>query len=101
MIPTFGLDIIRKFTNDVSGLKQLAARDFEDILQVRIEDAAGSQSLTFESGSVSFPFLKGSSQKSTGSTRRISSTHSSFSQLGTHTPSFAFTRNIPSRHLKN
>ena len=34
MVPTFGLDTIRKFTNNVSGLKQLAARDFEDILQV-------------------------------------------------------------------
>lgn len=34
MVPTFGLDIIRKFTNNVSGLKQLAAWDFEDILQV-------------------------------------------------------------------
>ena len=33
MVPTFGLDTIRKFTN-ISGLKQLAARDFEDILQV-------------------------------------------------------------------
>jgi len=37
MVPTFGLDTIRKFTNNVSGLKQLAARDFEDILQVCIE----------------------------------------------------------------
>lgn len=34
MVPTFGLDTIRRFTNNVSGLKQLAARDFEDILQV-------------------------------------------------------------------
>ena len=36
MAPTFGLDTIRKFANDISGLKQLAARDFEDILQVCI-----------------------------------------------------------------
>ena len=34
MVPTFGLDTIRKFTNNVSELKHLAARDFEDILQV-------------------------------------------------------------------
>ena len=34
MVPTFGLDTIRKFNNNVSGMKQLAARDFEDILQV-------------------------------------------------------------------
>jgi len=33
-IPTFGRDTIRRFSNNVSGMKQLAARDFEDILQV-------------------------------------------------------------------
>ncbi|KAF9643152.1 hypothetical protein BDM02DRAFT_3104802 [Thelephora ganbajun] len=33
MVPTFGLDIIQKFTNNISGLKQLAVWDFEDILQ--------------------------------------------------------------------
>ena len=31
---TFGRDTIRKFTNNVSGMKKLAARDFEDLLQV-------------------------------------------------------------------
>ena len=36
MVPTYGLDTIRKFTNNISDLKQLAARDFEDILQVSI-----------------------------------------------------------------
>lgn len=33
-MPTFGRDTIRKFTNNVAGQKQMAARDYEDILQV-------------------------------------------------------------------
>ena len=33
-IPTFGRDTIRRFANDMSEMKKLAARDFEDILQV-------------------------------------------------------------------
>ena len=35
-IPTFGRFTIRRFHNNVSEMKKLAARDFEDILQVRI-----------------------------------------------------------------
>ena len=34
MVPTFGKDTIRKFSNNVSEMKKLAAWDFEDILQV-------------------------------------------------------------------
>ncbi|PCH43999.1 hypothetical protein WOLCODRAFT_159399 [Wolfiporia cocos MD-104 SS10] len=33
LVPTFGCETIRHFTNNVSAMKQLAARDFEDILQ--------------------------------------------------------------------
>ena len=33
-VPTFGSDTIRMFSHNVSELKQLAARDYEDILQV-------------------------------------------------------------------
>lgn len=33
-IPTFGRDTIRRFANNVSEMKKLAARDFEDMLQV-------------------------------------------------------------------
>jgi len=33
-IPTFGRSTIRRFAADVSEMKKLAARDFEDILQV-------------------------------------------------------------------
>ena len=34
-MPTFGRETIRRFINNVSEMKQLAARDFEDLLQVR------------------------------------------------------------------
>ena len=33
-IPTFGRDTIQKFSDNVSALTKLAARDFEDLLQV-------------------------------------------------------------------
>lgn len=33
-VPTFGRDTIRKFSNNCSEMKRLAARDFEDMLQV-------------------------------------------------------------------
>lgn len=33
-MPTFGRETIRRFSNNISELKRLAARDFEDILQV-------------------------------------------------------------------
>jgi hypothetical protein len=33
-VPGFGHDTIRKFANNVSELKKLAARDFENLLQV-------------------------------------------------------------------
>ncbi|KAG6830763.1 hypothetical protein H0H92_014844 [Tricholoma furcatifolium] len=36
MVPTFGADTIRKFGKKVSELKKMAARDYEDILQVAI-----------------------------------------------------------------
>jgi hypothetical protein len=36
-VPTFGRDTIRRFVNNVSELKRLAARDFADLLQVRVE----------------------------------------------------------------
>ncbi|KAG2021050.1 hypothetical protein CC2G_006316 [Coprinopsis cinerea AmutBmut pab1-1] len=36
LIPTFGADTIRRFRNNISEMKQLAARDFEDMLQCAI-----------------------------------------------------------------
>ncbi|KAF8193727.1 hypothetical protein BJ912DRAFT_901526 [Pholiota molesta] len=41
-ISTFGRDTIRKFNNNVSGMKKLAARDFEDLLQTTIRDLESS-----------------------------------------------------------
>lgn len=35
-VPTFGRDTIRRFSRNVSELKKMAARDFEDLLQVCI-----------------------------------------------------------------
>jgi hypothetical protein len=35
-VPTFGRDKIRKFGENASEMKKLAARDYEDLLQVRI-----------------------------------------------------------------
>lgn len=34
LVPTFGRGTIRKFSKNTSEMKKLAARDFEDILQV-------------------------------------------------------------------
>ena len=34
-MPPFGHAVIRKFGNNASAMKKLAARDFEDLLQVR------------------------------------------------------------------
>ncbi|KAG2005526.1 hypothetical protein CC2G_001925 [Coprinopsis cinerea AmutBmut pab1-1] len=36
LVPTFGSETIRRFSNNVSEMKQLAARDFEDLLQCAI-----------------------------------------------------------------
>lgn len=33
-VPTFGRDVIRKFHADAAAMKKLAARDYEDLLQV-------------------------------------------------------------------
>lgn len=33
-IPTFGQSTIRRFSNNASSMKKLAARDYEDLLQV-------------------------------------------------------------------
>lgn len=35
-MPTFGRETIRRFSNNTSEMKKLAARDFEDLLQVHI-----------------------------------------------------------------
>ena len=35
-VPTFGRDTIRRFRKNVSELKKMAARNFEDVLQVSV-----------------------------------------------------------------
>jgi hypothetical protein len=35
-VPTFGRSTIRHFSENASGMKKLAARNFEDLLQVRL-----------------------------------------------------------------
>jgi len=35
-VPTFGQDSVRRFSNNVSELKRLAARDYKNLLQVRV-----------------------------------------------------------------
>ena len=35
-VPTFGRGTIRHFDSNASGMKKLAARDYEDLLQVHI-----------------------------------------------------------------
>ncbi len=45
-VPTFGADTIRKFSNNASGMKQLAGRDFEDLLQVCNMSITSSHPLT-------------------------------------------------------
>ena len=35
-VPTFGRSTIRRFSENASGMKKLAARNFEDLLQVRL-----------------------------------------------------------------
>ncbi len=35
-VPSFGRDSIRRFTNNVSELNKLGARDYENLLQVRL-----------------------------------------------------------------
>ena len=34
-VPTFGRGVIRRFAENASSMKKLAARDYEDLLQVR------------------------------------------------------------------
>ena len=101
IVPTFGLDTIWKFINNVSGLKQLAAWDFEDILQVCIYVAIKLTATHNWFYSVSSLSLKGSSQTSTNIMRKISSTPSSSLQLGMPMPSFASTQNIHLHHLSS
>src|ERR1700683_3923706 len=64
-VPTFGGDTIRRFSSNVSELKKLAARDFEDLLQVSARICMFNARLAKVSISVLSQFLMGSSQSPT------------------------------------
>jgi hypothetical protein len=38
LVPTFGRGTIRRFANNASEMKRMAARNFEDLLQVRVSN---------------------------------------------------------------
>jgi hypothetical protein len=38
LVPTFGRGTIRRFANNASEMKKMAARNFEDLLQVRVSN---------------------------------------------------------------
>jgi hypothetical protein len=44
-VPSYGNGVIRKFANNTSEMKKLAARDFEDILQVHLAGSIGDNAL--------------------------------------------------------
>ena len=64
-VPTFGRDTIRKFGGDVSAMKKLAGRDFEDILQgghalpLSLYQTSETQMLVLDSRSRGHPNRKG------------------------------------------
>lgn len=60
MMPTFGRNMIRRFGKNVSGMKKMAARDFEDILQVRDASYAARCAHSRVPDSVSCPASKAS-----------------------------------------
>lgn len=71
-VPGFGKDTIRCFGNNVSEMKQLAARDWEDLLQVRSNLVFDSTSLTLPRYSVSSQSLKACCLAMTGTAPWIS-----------------------------
>src|SRR5262245_48764175 len=85
-VPTFGRGTIRRFGNNVAGMKKLAARDFEDILQVKSLFMAFP--LILNISSVSFRFSRASCPHLTMRSSWIS--YLSW-QHGTHMPNCGFT----------
>jgi hypothetical protein len=94
-VPTFGRDTIRLFHENASAMKKLAARDYEDLLQVR------TRCLT-----CSFPDGLGSVQCRFSRvcyrlrTMRLFWISCSPLPPGTHMPNYGFTPVPPSEHLK-
>ena len=88
-IPTFGRDTIRKFVKNVSGMSKLAARDFEDLLQV-YQSFAVTFTVCLWLYSAQFPFLMDCLNPAT-----MHSSWTSYlsSPRGMPLPSFVFTPN--------
>jgi hypothetical protein len=63
-VPTFGNAVIRRFSNNASAMKKLAARNFEDLLQVRTQPLA-LLFLAYQLCSVLCRYLRAFSMKST------------------------------------
>jgi len=57
-VPTFGRDTIRRFGNNVSAMKKLAGRDFEDLLQVSYIDLLSS-SISLTRSQCAIPTFEG------------------------------------------
>jgi hypothetical protein len=87
-VPTFGHDMIRKFVHNASGMKKLAACDFEDVLQFCWTTCCLSQILTIFSAQFLF-----STVYSTPATMWLSWISSSNSQHGMDSLNFASTLN--------
>lgn len=94
-VPTFGNGVIHKFSNNTSEMKRLAARNFEDILQVSLFYVVlrGAEA----SPSAPFQFLKGCSPQIM--TWRCGLCYID-SRNGTHSQSLGSTQILPSFFLK-
>jgi hypothetical protein len=64
-VPSFGRDTIRRFSGNTSAVKRLAARDFEDLLQVCYNSSPHVMVMQFISDSVLFPYSMGFFQNRT------------------------------------
>jgi hypothetical protein len=62
-LPSFGKDTIRRFSNNVSGLRKLAARDFENIFQVRVCGAQPLEVRPVDCMIVRYTSLRGSTSR--------------------------------------
>jgi hypothetical protein len=95
-VPTFGRDTIRRFSSNISELKKLAARDFEDILQVSSVSHEYVVKLIPPSLSVRFRYLMVSFPSPT---IKQSNVYSSPVHIGMGLPNFACTPTSPSTFL--
>jgi hypothetical protein len=84
-VPTFGRGTIRRFCNNAASMKKLAARDFEDLLQVCFFKIKNHVELLLIHPSVQYLFLKAFFLNRT---TPLSSTSCLYYVPGMHVPSF-------------